>query len=75
MQENNPEYFVVRIFRHEPGSGEAHGNPHLTGIVENPCTGHGQAFHTRDELWEVLTDGGASIVSSKRKPAGKVTNP
>jgi hypothetical protein len=74
MQGNNQENYVVRIFRSDPGRGEA-DNTHLDGIVENPCTGQRNAFHTSEELWEVLVNCGNSAASRKRKPVGKVTYP
>lgn len=69
--------YVVRIFRRGPRSGEArrsYDHQSLTGIVENPGTGHRQTFHGIEELWAALAKGSSrAAAGGKRKPppAGK----
>ena len=50
------EYFVIRIYRREPG-GEQSGQPatSLTGLVEDSA-GRKEPFHSAEQLWQVLVD-------------------
>ena len=64
--------YVVRIYRRLPPGGKpgSHDDPvRLIGVVENPATGHRQAFHDIGELWAVLAASDSPVSARKRKPA------
>jgi hypothetical protein len=49
------EYYVVRIYRREPGrvvNGDLRP-VRITGLVED-CDGHKESFHDAEALWRLL---------------------
>ena len=47
--------YIVRIYKFEKDTPEDEEKT-LTGLVEEPMTGMRQSFHTREELWSILSE-------------------
>jgi hypothetical protein len=55
------ESYIVRVYRRRPRLARKLAVPAIVGLVEAADRGDSRAFHSPQELWSILLEGGAQM--------------